>query len=137
MVNITNVAKEWLGDTVHIVLPTTFDFKDEWELDLQLKEGDKIDLLDIISKLEKADDIKPLLEKQEGVIKEIIRRSYTSILTDDQINNLCMKRSAEILLELSFKFGIRDREAYEALLERKQQEIKNIREGVQPIKESQ
>lgn len=138
MVKIENIAKEFLGDKVIISLPPRDEYAEEWELELILEEGDKLDLIDAIRRMEtEPEKGKEILKDQDDVVRRIIERSYKDTLTEQQITSLLLNRSIEIILELSFKFGVRDRKAYDALLTKRNEEIKNLGESGLPEKETQ
>lgn len=138
MVSFENVAREFLGDKVHVVIPPREDFKDEWEFDLLLTEGDKLTLIDALRRMESEPaKSKEILKQQDDLVRNILIASYPD-MDKKAIDSAVLHRSTEILLELSFKFGIRDRNAYNALLAKQKSEIKKMQgDESQPEKEAE
>jgi len=67
------------------------------------------------------------LEAQDEQLKSILKQDYPEF-SEDQINNVINLYASEILLELYFAWGWRDRDAWNALKEMKKEQIKMMKE---------
>lgn len=138
MVKIENIAKEWAGGTVDIVLNADgYDYEEDWELSLSVKEGDKLELIEIYRLLEddSVADKSSVYKRQEDLVKDLLLRTYKDSIGEEKISEIVVMRSLEIALELMFKFKLKDRKAFEAIAQAKDSKIKEIMEGDQPQKE--
>jgi hypothetical protein len=124
---VENAVEEWVKGGYKIVLPKNVDRPEEVEINLKPEMEDKIDLMNLQKELEESKD-KEVYKKVMDVIHRIIIKSYPNIGAEGQ-KFILTKFGDELLLELYFIWGWRNRAAYEALLVKQKKTIEDIKNG--------
>lgn len=121
---IENAVEEWVKGGYKIVLPKNTEREEEVEINLKPEMEDKIDLMNLQKELEESKD-KAVYSKVMEIIKRIIQKSYPSLKPEGH-TEIITRFGDEILLELYFIWGWRNREAYDALLKKQKKTIEEI-----------
>lgn len=136
---IENAAKEYIDGKIQIVLEKNKERKDDLEFELLVPLLLKVKLETVQYEIQDKNSKKKtedVLTEQMDVLRLILEKSYPT-MTKEWSENVLMKYGHELLLELFFVWGWRDREAYQAMVEAKKKMISDLKANPQKIVEMQ
>jgi hypothetical protein len=130
MVKIENVANNYLEGKLEIVLPKDETRKEELEFSIDMDLNDLNEFAFLLAKSASGDleEGKNALEEQQKILRRVLQKSYPSF-DEKTIRSIIIQHGNELLLEIYLTTGLRDRKAWNALLEKRDSELKKFKEN--------